>query len=155
MLLCSIFACVEVPVSCEIVENEKWLKVRGWNARVCRREGKTTHRIQYQHHLDSQKLDTFIKGIESPDCIYYINIYCSNASIFPSLSSDALVISWRILEDKLRKTEALPQYIYNFGKILKNHEKTWKMLKNVKKCWKMLKMLWKKCWKYPDISFQL
>ena len=36
---------LEVPGSCERVENEKWLKVRGWNARVCRSEGKTTHRI--------------------------------------------------------------------------------------------------------------
>ena len=62
-------AYLEVPGSCEMVENEKWLKVRGFNARVCRREGKTTHRTQYQHHLDSQKLDTFIKEIESPHFI--------------------------------------------------------------------------------------
>ena len=62
-------AYLEVPGSCEMVENEKWLKVLGFNARVCRRVGKTTHRILYQHHLDSQKLDTFIKEIESPHFI--------------------------------------------------------------------------------------
>ena len=28
--------------------------------------------IEYQHHLDSQKLDTFIKGIEGPHCKNFI-----------------------------------------------------------------------------------